>query len=226
MWKFRIFGIPVEVQPFFWAIALFLGQGHWDPTNWMADLAVWVAIVFSGVLIHELGHAIAGRAFGLSPNITLHGMGGLTAWNGAQRVSALRRMVIAFAGPAVGITLGGVAFAAARILPLPDQGLLVRAFQSLVWVNLGWGLVNLMPMLPLDGGNIMASGIELLLPRRLPLARLLAHGASLAVAVLIALVMLRFNQPLWNVFLLGLFAFANVRAVRELWPVRNAGGFR
>ena len=43
-------------------------------------IAIWVAIVFISVLVHELGHALVGRMFGLDPQIELHGMGGTTSW--------------------------------------------------------------------------------------------------------------------------------------------------
>ena len=63
------------------------------------------------------------------------------------------------------------------VLALPDASIAQYAFDSLIWVNLGWGVLNLLPMLPLDGGNIVASLMELLSPAR---GRLLACYVSFA----------------------------------------------
>ena len=110
---FRIFGIPVRVQPFFLILAVFLGWGLVEDANgtimW-ERVVVWVAIVFSGVLAHELGHAFAGRMFGLVPRIELHGFGGVTSWDAAGReLSPGRSIFVSLAGPAVGIIVGVIA---------------------------------------------------------------------------------------------------------------------
>lgn len=108
MLTFRLGTIPVHVQFFFFLTALLLSGGlEGSP----AVLVGWVMLVFVSVLLHELGHAIAGRLFGLDPVITLHGMGGTTSWSGSRRTSPLgqgARMVIAFAGPFAGLCVGGI----------------------------------------------------------------------------------------------------------------------
>ena len=75
----------------------------------VAMMAGWVAIMFAGVLMHELGHALTARAFGQRPFITLHGLGGLTTWRATGAMSPGRRLLIAAAGPSVGIAIGVVA---------------------------------------------------------------------------------------------------------------------
>ena len=180
---FRLGSIPVRVQGSFLLTMLFFGMaGRRGP----AVIAIWVAVVFVSVLIHELGHALVGRAFGLVPAIDLHGMGGTTSWPaGKKEVGHGGRILISFAGPAVGITVGialflalsaDPAFAARvagvrfdRLISILAQesdhaervGNLTRvAMLELVWVNAGWGVLNLLPMLPLDGGNIMAASLD------------------------------------------------------------------
>ena len=70
---FRIFGFPVRVRASFLILSLILGIGSGGKP---IGLAIWMAVVFLSVLAHELGHALMGKAFGLSPAIELGGMGG------------------------------------------------------------------------------------------------------------------------------------------------------
>ena len=104
---FRLFGIPVRIHLWFWLMALWLwslDRGH----GW-AGLLVWVAIVFQGVLMHELGHAFVGRVFGRSPRIELVALGGLTWWEQRESMSPGRSLLVSAAGPAVGILIGSIA---------------------------------------------------------------------------------------------------------------------
>ncbi len=226
MIAFRIFGIPVRVQPFFAILAVFLGFGLVDGpdgTLMIERLLAWVAIVFSGVLAHELGHAFAGRVFGLRPRIELHGFGGLTSWDGqGKKLTPTRSIVVSLAGPGVGIAFGIAAWISlAAVFPghpsfgdflhVPGRAsfgefCLLAAF----WVNFGWGVLNLAPMLPLDGGNVMASTFELFAGRSGIKA---ARWISLVLAAGLVLLFVALQQIYMSV-LLGFLAYANWRALR------------
>ncbi len=106
-------------------------------------------------MLHELGHATTGMAFGLQPSIELHGMGGTTSWTTAKPLSTMQRVAISLAGPFAGFAVGGAAFGLARAGVFPPTDLGQSIYDTLVWVNVGWGIFNLVPMLPLDGGNVM-----------------------------------------------------------------------
>ena len=221
--SFRVFGFPVSVQPWFWLLTFLIGPGLFEDAGeghaWLPRLGTWVAIVFTGVLAHELGHAFAGRAFGLTPRIVLHGLGGLTSWDSGRQLTPVRSIVVSVAGPGVGIIVGTLAYGVGMVHG-PSQGsLLDFALDELVFVNLGWGLLNLLPMQPLDGGNVMASFFELVFGDR---ARVLARWASLGVAALIVGVALLFHQTFAAV-LVAWLAFTNLRALRverEVGPDR------
>ena len=73
---FRLFGFPVRVHPFFWLITVVLNI---RTVLTLPPLLAWVAAVFIGILVHELGHAFAMRHYGQDPWITLYGLGGLTS---------------------------------------------------------------------------------------------------------------------------------------------------
>lgn len=194
--KFRLFGIPVKVQAWFLIVAFFLWRMS-PGAETGTHLAVWCAVMFLGVLLHEYGHAFTGRAFGLTPNIELYGMGGVTWWSGGRELTPVRSIVVSAAGPAVGIVIGVVAlFVTASVDPARGS-IEEYALQSVVWVNLGWGIFNLFPILPLDGGNIMASFFELFSRDK---GRLAARYVTFAVlALLIGLAVL------WSAWIMAAF---------------------
>jgi len=206
MFTFSLARIPVRVHISFLFMAAVLGSNNGNP----ATLVLWLAIVFVSVLLHELGHALVGRAFGLAPAIELHGFGGTTSWAHKQ-VSSGKKMLISLAGPMVGIVLGQ----AVALIFLRDDGGLelsrlgVTAVRYIYWVNFWWGLFNLLPILPLDGGNVLAEGLNVLTN---------GHGVrparyiSIVLAVPAALVSL-WTGNLWIALLAGMFAYQNVRAV-------------
>lgn len=171
--RFSIFGIPVRVHPFFWLITIVLG---WSSRQ-MIDVVIWVGAVFVSILVHELGHALMMRRFGLRSWITLYGMGGLAGYDPAQLAYSkantwIRQILISLAGPGSGFLLGA---AVACIIAASGQSVpsYFRAFfgepliisdtasrtltlfaYDLLWVSVIWGLVNLLPIYPLDGGQI------------------------------------------------------------------------
>src|SRR5512147_2767030 len=117
--ELKLGSIPLRVQGWFVMMAVMLGGANErDP----AKLALWVAIVFVSVVVHELGHAFMGMAFGLVPRIDLHGMGGTTSFQerpgGPQQATfgAGRRIAISLAGPFAGF------FFAAAILAVRIVG--------------------------------------------------------------------------------------------------------
>lgn len=121
----------------------------------MLRTAIWVGVVFVSILWHELGHAWMMRRHGYAPWIELYGMGGRTGWGkGPGFPSPKVRILVSLAGPGAGFLLGGAVWLAALGLR-GTNGFLDDALTSLLWVNIGWGLVNLVPMLPWDGGAAM-----------------------------------------------------------------------
>src|SRR5262245_8513932 len=154
--QFRLFGIPVHVSAFFLLSALILGQSD---ARSPVLMAAWIVIMFVGVLLHELGHALTARAFGQEPAISLHGLGGVTVWQPRGGIGPGKRAVITLAGPLVGLVIGFPALIIGALLP---EGSMAAQVMKYVWfVNLVWAIFNLLPMLPLDGGRIMASLLEL-----------------------------------------------------------------
>ena len=168
--NFTLAGIPVRVHPLFWVLVLFLGIGSGN----IVQILIWLGVVFVSILVHELGHALAFRRYDVDSHIVLHMMGGLTipmstpyggGWTNAAPTPG-QQINISLAGPFAGFILaglivGGIVFSGGSIslLPfsifIPFGGQLVRTIIVLsLWVNIFWGLVNLLPVFPLDGGQV------------------------------------------------------------------------
>lgn len=204
----RVFGFPVEVDPTFLVLAVLLGAGlGGGPTT----LPVFVTVLFVAILWHELGHALTFRAFGFSPRISVHGMGGHTA--SGDDLTPGRDIVVSLAGPVAGLALGGMVLAAASpVDPTDAEGVVELTLSLMAWVNLGLGVFNLVPMLPLDGGRVMSAGMTLALGHRGPAAALVL---SLIVGVAGIALALAFGQyPM--ALLSGWYGYGNLRALQAL----------
>jgi Zn-dependent protease len=119
--------------------------------------------VFVGLLVHELGHALAYRAYGKGAAIVLWALGGLTY--GSARLSAARQVVVSLAGPLTGALLLGLPAWLLRESGDVTDPTMLDVLDIVVWVNVGWAIFNLLPVLPLDGGNIVMNLITALTGR-------------------------------------------------------------
>jgi membrane-associated protease RseP (regulator of RpoE activity) len=206
--RFRIFGIPVTVEPFFFVVVAFLGIRR----ERIDLVAIWMAVVFVSILVHELGHAFAGRRLGLVPAIRLHGMGGQTEWVEARRLSRAQRIGISFAGPVAGFLLAGSVFWAQPLFSrVPDWRMQV-AYMDLLWVNVGWGVLNLLPVLPMDGGHIMQTALHAWLRRRDDYWPYVISAVVSGLAAGLAIALGRW----WAAFLAGWFCYGSLQVARAL----------
>ena len=161
MLRFPLFGFPAAIHPSFFIIAAFIGLG--SPDLSLGVVAVFTVIVLVSVLAHELGHAFAARGLGAEPTIDLYIFGGVTAFVPPQSMGRVRSIWVTLAGPLAGFALGGFVLSVAGAFGVEDPSLRIYSDSSVaeyavsivIYVNLVWGLVNLLPILPLDGGNIL-----------------------------------------------------------------------
>lgn len=143
-------GIPIRLHWSF--LALFAGFSVYalatgGPTALAATVVVGLAL-FTSVVLHELGHALAARHYGIgTDNITLYPFGGIAAITGMPK-SARQELVIAIAGPAV----NGALFLGAALL---WGALGWRILLTVAALNLMMGLFNLIPAFPMDGGRVL-----------------------------------------------------------------------
>ena len=197
--QFRLLGIPVHVSSAFWIIALLISARH----ETMALVAATMAVVFVAVLVHELGHALVARAFGAAPAIVLHSFGGTTSIQGV-RLPRGRNLLVTAAGPFAGFALGALVVLVNRLLPSTDA-FWVEMYKQTLFVTFGWGVLNLLPVLPMDGGLILR---DLLGPR----LRTLAYGISALIGLALAVYCLKAKLIFGTV----IFALGTYHSIRAL----------
>lgn len=219
--SFSVFGFPVAIHGSF---VLVLGLLGW--TWFSGDLtrvAAFVIVAVIAVLVHELGHAFAARSQGTSagPAISLEGMAGLTRYRPAAQPSRLQSMFVSFAGPLAGILLGVVVVVVLRADLIERTAFTDDVFDIALFTTFGWSAFNLLPIVPLDGGHIMAE----LLPGA-PAVRS-RRAAMVSIALAVGFGLLLWVQGLqFAAILLAMMAFQNmtiVSASREVeTPVLSA----
>jgi stage IV sporulation protein FB len=234
-WTFRIARIDIRVHPLFWLVT-FLMADHRNA----ASVFSWFLACFFSILIHELGHVLAMRWTGGDGCVLIYGFGGLAIpTRGARRKSTADQVTVSFAGPLAGFVLATLTAAlvvavGGRVLfdlvgiGLPSLRADVRALAAssysayyflhyfanhLLWINLYWGLINLLPVLPLDGGHIA----EALLSTQAN-GRKTALQLSAVTAALVALAGFATGSMLLC-YMFGFFAY-------QSWDELNRSAFR
>lgn len=209
--KFRFLGIVTRVHVWFLLTGWLLWSmwtGEESRTDGWATLLITWAVIFQGVYMHELGHALVGRRFGLEPQIELVALGGQTRWKQGMPLTPGKRLLVSFAGPAVGLVVGLPAFI--WLMLAPELGpTLEYAVTIFAFINFGWALFNLLPMLPLDGGNIMASVFLMVSPKK---GQRAARYVSFGVIGVMALLFLLFESGLMVAFS-AMFAWMNYQGM-------------
>lgn len=220
-----VLGFPVRFEIWFWISVAFLGARSTS----LDRTALWIVLVTVSILVHELGHALAYRRFGAEATISMWGMGGLTYGCNADHLTPQQRIFVSAAGSTFEMaTLGIPAWLLNEIFA--PGGWIGLTLDWLFWINVVWALVNLAPVWPMDGGQIMD---ELLYLRSGESRRSVTNSISIIVAGPIAYYM--FNQGLrWGAFLFAFFIVLNLRALGvfkvrsnvEWWPGESDGAAR
>lgn len=213
--RFRLFGFPVHIDFSFVIVIGFIGYG--SGITW-TQLPLWLLIAAISVLVHEFGHAFVARTTGAAPAVALVAFGGVTTFAPPRQLSRLRSLSISLAGPLVGIAFGGLLLLLASAFgPLDQDGWVGLAYRIGLWTSLGWGFLNLLPILPLDGGQVMRE----LLPGEPAVRARRAAVVSIVVALLVAAFAV-YTQNLYGAGIAVLFALMNIAGARR----PGAGGAR
>lgn len=157
MLSFRIFNFPVYVQPWFWLTLGLIGGGLHATSSYEFFLVLMFMIAgFVSILVHELGHALMIRKFGYPTEIHLVAFGGLATFP-AGGLSRKESFIVTAAGPAIQFILGLFALLLLNVAPIPAESLMRNLLASLVWVSIVWSILNCLPILPMDGGQMLAA---------------------------------------------------------------------
>lgn len=199
--------IQVNISPLFFLTAGIIG---WINSWNLFGAIIWALIIFVSVLVHEFGHALISVAFGQRAEIRLVTFGGLTTPIG-KKLSLFKEFLVVAAGPFFSFLLFVVGSLALMYLPIGNP-IVISCLQLFRFINLFWTFVNLMPILPLDGGQMLRIMIEGVSKRN---SFKIASYVSLIFATLLALV-----SFLFGLFLIGaifiLFVFQNFDTLQKL----------
>ncbi len=186
--RWRMFGTRVRVHPLFWLLSVLLGWSAYSVGGNLGFLAVWVGCVFVSILLHEFGHVWMGQLFGSRGHIVLYSFGGLAI--GSNQLSRRwQRILVSLAGPGIQLLLFGGLWGLAIFLPAEAGPFswgpyAQEVFLDLLQINLFWPLFNLLPVFPLDGGQVSREVCQAVSPQR---GGAFAMGLSMVVAAAIAL---------------------------------------
>ena len=208
MLRFRFLGIPVGVHVTFLFIAV-LGLGEFRGL----EIAYWTAAAFVAILLHEYGHALTARAFGaVGISITLFALGGVTQYRHGRQMSHGRSFLVSAAGSGVGILAGGVVIILYRLGVLDSVPRLIDVFlTSFVWAAMVWGILNWIPIVPLDGGSMVLHLASMVNEEKAPLIGQIVTWITVVIVVPIAV----YNDYLIAAFLVVMFAFTGLRDYRR-----------
>jgi stage IV sporulation protein FB len=212
--RWRMFGTDVRVHPLFWLIAAVFG---WSGIRWGPEYVLaFVGVMFVSILLHEFGHVLAARMFGYRSQVVLYSFGGL-AIQDRYITSRWQHSVVCFAGPLADFVLAGLAWG---LLGAPTtlrewyEVFVVRFGEKpLLWdhalketlvLNVFWGGLNLIPVWPLDGGQISRDVCTWLNPRS---GVRLSLGISFLLAALLALnsLLAQYDRPHVPLVAVGIF---------------------
>jgi Zn-dependent protease len=227
-----ILGIPLLIETS-WFIILGLvtfyygsvwQQESWGETwGWVAGLMM-ALMLFGSVLLHELGHSFVAMAQGIKVNsITLFLFGGVASIDQESKTPG-QAFQVAIAGPSVSFGLFVALLLADFLLPLPDPA--QRVVQELARINILLAVFNMIPGLPLDGGQVLKSIVWKITGSRLKGVRWAARTGQLLGWTAIFFGVLGYFTPfplnsLW-LALLGWFGVRNARAYSQVTDLQEA----
>jgi len=217
MINFKLFGMPITVQPFFFLILAMFG-GAFDLLNGFTTAKFLLVIVFIiagfiSILIHELGHALMMKKYGRHPEIILHGFGGVAISSGIPFTKKQSILVTAM-GPLAQLILSGLAFGILKLMegkfPTDQSFYFVHSLWFVSWY---WALLNLIPIFPLDGGQLLSAFMG---PRRQKDVHLTGIVlAGLIIAGLIYLLITTGHLQIFALVILAMLIMDNIKALER-----------
>src|SRR5882724_8371459 len=206
---FRIAGIQLRIHVTFVLLIAWLAFGYYAQGGSPAatEGVIFVLLLFLCVVLHEFGHALAAKAFGINtPDITLLPIGGVA------RLEPMQELFIAVAGPAVnvvialGLFVAGGSFINPFVNPAAPEG--VGLVSQLLIINVLLVAFNLLPAFPMDGGRVLRA----LLATRMSYARATQIAATVGQGFAFVF---GFIGLIWNPFLIFIALFVYIGASQE-----------
>ncbi len=216
-WKlFDFNGHPIFMEPvFLLLVAFFVFSGLKSPDQFLENL-LWAPILFVSIFWHEVGHALAiDRAGYGKSQIVLQGMGGVTINHRKVGAPPGHGAIISVMGPVFSFSL--VLIFGLAYMFYPNEDLLNTFFGQMALINAIWGVFNLLPIFPMDGGNIMLHAFRKFTRND---SKSMLNTAYVSLGVLALFVIGSFIVPIISTFfvviLAMLFGYQNWQIIQQL----------
>ena len=204
MVRFNFFGIPITILPWFWITLALIGSRSLQTTEDLFRLLLFVLAGFISILVHELGHGLTIKKLGAKTEIVLQAFGGFATYP-KDRFNRLQDFLISAAGPSIQLILGGVSLAINKNIEAESMGKYFLTMLS--GISFVWAIFNLMPIFPMDGGQLLNA---ILGPKR----RIATHGISILASIALAIIGFKLGYLLIPIFM-GLFLYQNVQLLKN-----------
>jgi Zn-dependent protease len=228
--RFPLLGVPIRIHPGFWILGLWFGFDQSDPKRTL----VFVSVLFVSILWHEMGHAMASKWQRLRPSVVLYWMGGL-CYSDRGGLPLGGRLAVILGGPGAGFILAiltaVIGYAAAGMTIADDLALFglgpgdpgaawdklggvyaIDFYANMLYINVGWTIINLLPVWSLDGGQFLG---ELLTRNGRRRGMVRTHQVGMITAGAVALLAFSWERY-FPAVLFALFAFSNYQGLRAL----------
>jgi Zn-dependent protease len=188
-----IFGIEVRIHVTFLLFLAWFALTYYQIAGFSGAVqgVLFMLALFGCVLLHEFGHALAAREFGIkTPDITLLPIGGVA------RLSRIpdkpwQELVVAIAGPVVNVVIAAVLIfvihGTTEILQVDQlENPRIELLGRLAYINVMLVLFNMIPAFPMDGGRVLRSLLAMVVPY--PLATQIAAWIGQGLAIVFAII--------------------------------------
>ncbi|KAB2960949.1 MAG: site-2 protease family protein [Thermoanaerobaculia bacterium] len=229
-WSIRVgalAGIPIRIHLTFFLLLLWFGNVSRDQGQGFIGGVLFMLLLFGCVVLHELGHALAARRYGVATHeIVLYPFGGVARID--RMPSGRAELVIALAGPAVNLVLAGLLTTVILLwrsqAPESAKDIIGGApiVWQLLWANLTLFAFNLIPAFPMDGGRVLRATLSIFLGE----ARATNIAAGVGQAIALAFAVLAFLPPPIKPVLLLIAFFVFVGAGQEAAFQRSRSAVR
>jgi Zn-dependent protease len=220
----RFAGIDVHVHASFLLLLAWFGYVYWQSTGTLAGTLTGVSLIlllFLCVVLHEYGHALTARRFGIgTKHITLLPIGGVAMLEGMPE-DPRQEILVALAGPAVNVVIALFLFLVITVAQAPGSLLSFEIGESgilptLLATNIMLAVFNLLPAFPMDGGRVLRAVLALRMDR----VRATRHAASVgrALALVFGFIGLTGNPLL---ILIAVFVWIGAGAEAETTAVES-----
>jgi len=208
MVEFKLFGVPIRVEPVFWLTLGFIGLMSYNPGTGAGLLLVGLFILagFVSILIHEMGHALMIKHYKLPTQVVLSNFGGYATYP-AGILNRKQSFLVTAAGPGIQVLAAVLIWYLSPYLGLTDN-LLSQFIGTFIYISIFWAGLNCLPILPLDGGQMLGA---IMGPRR----KAGVHLTGIITAALVAILAL-YTSSIFGAIFMGMFAYQNYQAWQQM----------